>query len=64
MARYQRDPEEARKKFETPFLNQQSKHLSALDKKNNQAPLGFQPKKPLDTRSDKSKAFQKRWLGA
>jgi hypothetical protein len=51
------------KNFENAWLLRQSKLAHERDVKNNQAPLGFKPNKPADTRSAKARAFEKRWLG-
>ena len=56
---HERDP----KKYENKYLNRQSKAAHERDVKNNAEPLGFQPRRREDTRSDKAKAFEKRWLG-
>lgn len=58
-----RDREEFRKEMDNRFLNRISRADHVRDVKNNAAPKPFFPKKKDDDRSEKSKAFQKKWLG-
>jgi len=58
-----RDRTEQRKKFETPMLNNISRHDHAEDVRHNKEPMPFFPRKKSDDRSESSKAFQRKWLG-
>ena len=58
-----RSREERQKELDNPFLNRISKADHAEDVRHNAAPKPFFPKKASDDRSERSKAFQKKWLG-
>lgn len=58
-----RSREERQKELDNPFINRMSRARHADDVRHNAAPRPFFPKKADDDRSEKSKAFQRKWLG-
>jgi hypothetical protein len=61
LQRYQRDPDEARKKFENPLLNSLSKAAHERDVKNNAAPKPYRRRE--ETQHPTSAAFERRING-
>ena len=59
-----RDPDEARKKFECKFLNQQSKFLSSEDQRHNAPPTPFFRRKRDEVQHPTSAAFERRMNGS
>lgn len=49
--------------FENPTVMARSKAAHAEDVRHNSPKLGFKPNKARDDRSEKSKEFERRWLG-
>lgn len=53
-----------RKEFDSPFINRLSAARHADDVRRNAEPRQWFPRKGEDTRSAKSKAFSRRWIGS
>ena len=49
--------------YENKTVMEKSKHDHAEDVRHNSPKLGYAPNKSADGRSEKSKAFERRWLG-
>lgn len=49
--------------YESKKLMSMSKHAHNEDVRHNSPRMGYAPNKPADRRSDKAKAFERKWLG-
>lgn len=58
-----RPRDEARKERDCALVNRLSRDAHERDAKANAEPLGFQPRRREDRRTEKSKTFERRWLG-